>query len=125
MSTPTVTIPAPRGLSGLEEAVDRYEGIKQYSLAQILGVWAAAALPMGVLSWIIAPSLADRLSGTGDVPMLKALVLLITAGLVWQFALVLGLVWFEQRSLRWSTLREALWLRSPRSPRSGRVGGKL
>jgi membrane protease YdiL (CAAX protease family) len=118
-------MPAPRGLSRLGEAVDRYEGIRQYSLAQILAVWAAAALPMGILSWIVAPSLADRLSGSGDVPMLKALLLLITAGLVWQFVLVLGLVWLEQRSLRWSTLRDALWLRSPRSPRSGRVGGKL
>jgi membrane protease YdiL (CAAX protease family) len=39
--------------------------------------------------------------------------------------MVAGLVWLEQRSLRWSTLREALWLRSPRSPKSGRVGGKL
>jgi uncharacterized protein len=34
-------------------------------------------------------------------------------------------VWFEQWSLRWSTLRETLWLRSPRNPRSGRIGGKL
>ena len=38
--------------------------------------------------------------------------------------LVLGLVGYEQRSLRWSRLREALWLRSPRSPRTGRVGGR-
>jgi membrane protease YdiL (CAAX protease family) len=125
MSTPTITIPAPRGLSGLEEAVDRYDGIRQYSLGQIVAVWAAAAVPMGVLAWIVAPSLADRLSGAGDIPMFKALLLLLTAGLVWQFVLVAGLVWFEQRSLRWSTLRQALWLRSPRSPSSGRVGGKL
>jgi uncharacterized protein len=31
----------------------------------------------------------------------------------------------EQGTLRWSTVREALWLRSPRSPRSGRVGGRV
>ena len=42
-----------------------------------------------------------------------------------QFVLVVALVWFEQRSLRWSTLRDALWLRSPQSPKSGRVGGRL
>jgi membrane protease YdiL (CAAX protease family) len=74
---------------------------------------------------MVAPPLADQLSGAGDVPMLKALLLVLTAGLIWQFVLVVGLVWFEQRSLRWSTLRDALWLRSPRSPRSGRVGGRL
>jgi membrane protease YdiL (CAAX protease family) len=127
MSTPSITVPAPYAVARAEEEgkVDRYQAVKQYSLAQIFAVWAAAALPMGVLSWIVAPPLADRLSGAGDVPMLKALLLVITAGLIWQFVLVLALVWFEQRSLRWSTLREALWLRSPRSPRSGRVGGKL
>ena len=80
---------------------------------------------MGVLAWIVAPALADGLSGAGDVPMFKALLLVLTAGLIWQFVLVVGLVWLEQRSLRWSTLRDALWLRSPRSPSSGRVGGKL
>src|SRR4029453_15490604 len=45
--------------------------------------------------------------------------------LIWQFVLVMALVRHEQRSLRWSTLREALWLRSPRSPRSGRLGGGI
>lgn len=125
MSTPTVTIPAPRGLSGLEEAVDRYEGIRQYSLGQIVAVWAAACLPMGVLAWLVAPALKDNFSGAGNVPMAKALFLVLTAGLIWQGVMVAGLVWLEHRSLRWSTLREALWLRSPRSPKSGRIGGKL
>lgn len=36
MSTPTVAMPVPRGLSSLDEAVDRYEGIRQYSLPQSL-----------------------------------------------------------------------------------------
>jgi membrane protease YdiL (CAAX protease family) len=125
MSTSSITLPVPHALAGHEEEVDRYQAVKQYSLAKILAVWAAAALPMGVLSWIVAPPLADRLSGAGDAPMLKALLLVLSGGLIWQFLLVLGLVWFERRSLRWSTLREALWLRSPRSPRSGRVGGRL
>ena len=125
MSTPSITIPAPKAHAQREEAVDRYQAVQQYSLARILAVWAAAAVPMGVLAWIVAPGLADRLSGDGDVPMFKALIVVLTGGLIWQFVLVVGLVWFEQRSLRWSTVREALWLRSPRSPRSGRVGGKL
>jgi uncharacterized protein len=125
MSTPTNTIPAPRALSGLEEAVDRYAGIKQYSLGQIVAVWAAATLPMGVLAWIVAPALKDNFSGAGNVPMAKALLLVLTAGLIWQGVMVAGLVWIEQRSLRWSMLRQVLWLRSPRSPKSGRLGGKL
>jgi CAAX protease family protein len=125
MSTRTIAAPAVPLRTRRAEEADRYAGIEQYSLVRILGVWAVAALPMGVLAWIVAPALADRLSGEGDVPMLKALLLALTAGSIWQFALVVGLVWSEQRNLRWSTVRNALWLRSPRSPRSGRIGGRV
>jgi membrane protease YdiL (CAAX protease family) len=99
--------------------------IPQYTRRWILAIWAAAALPMAALAWIAVPTVADRLSGEGNLPMVKALLLCLTAGLIWQFVLVVVLVGREQRSLRWSTLRDALWLRSPRSPRSGRIGGKV
>ena len=99
--------------------------IPQYRLRTIFAVWAAAALPMGVLAWLVAPALKDSFTGAGNVPMAKALFLCLGAGMFWQFVLVVALVWREQRTLRWSVLREALWLRSPRSPRSGRIGGKL
>ena len=80
---------------------------------------------MAALAWLVAPVLADRFAGTGIVPMMKALIVCLDLGLVWQFVLVAILVGREQRTLRWSTVREALWLRSPRSPRSGRVGGRV
>ena len=57
--------------------------------------------------------------------MVKALLLCITVGLIWQFVLVVILIGREQGTLRWLKLREALWLRAPRSPTSGRVGGWL
>jgi len=125
VSTPSIAVAAPHALAARQEEVDRYQAVRQYSLGQILGVWAAAALPMGVLAWIVAPAIKDSFSGAGDVPLIKALLLLLTAGMIWHCVLILGLVWFEQRRLRWSTLRDALWLRSPRSPKSGRVGGRL
>jgi membrane protease YdiL (CAAX protease family) len=99
--------------------------IPQYGLAAIVGVWAAAALPMAAAAWLVAPLLADRFGGDGIVPMAKALYITLTIGLVWQFVLVAVLVRREQGNLRWSTVRDALWLRSPRSPRSGRVGGRV
>ena len=108
-------------------SVSRYESggvvIPQYSRGAILAIWLAAALPMGVLSWVVAPRLADSMTGTH--PLVQALLLCLTAGLIWQFVLVVGLVGVEQRSLRWTTVRDALWLRAPKSPRSGRVGGKV
>jgi uncharacterized protein len=97
--------------------------VRQYSLAQILGVWAAAAIPMGVLAWIVAPLLRDQLEG--EDPFAQALLICITAGLVWQFVLVLILVRLELGTLRWSRVREALWLRTPRDPKTGREGGRV
>lgn len=99
--------------------------IRQYGRGEILAVWSAAALPMGLLAWLVAPALAGRSTGVGDVPMFEALIASLTGGLVWQFLLVMGLVAREQRTVRLSTLREALWLRAPVSPRTGRAGGKV
>ena len=80
---------------------------------------------MAALAWLVAPVLADRFAGEGHVPMAKALIVSLAIGMVWQFVLVATLVGREQQTLRWSTVREALWLRSPRSPRSNRIGGRL
>jgi membrane protease YdiL (CAAX protease family) len=99
--------------------------IPQYRRRTILTVWAAATLPMAALAWLVAPTLAGRLTGDGTVPLAKALIACLTVGLVWQFVLVAVLVGREQRTLRWPTIRQALWLRSPQSPRSGRTGGRL
>ena len=101
----------------------RYVGVKQYSLGQVLGVWAAATVPMAVLAWIIAPWLSDRLNG--EEPLTQALLICLTLGLVWQFALVMILMRRELGTLEWSRVRDALWLRPPRDQNSGRVGGKV
>jgi uncharacterized protein len=98
-------------------------GTVQYSLAKILGIWAAAALPMAALAWVVAPWFADRLDGPLALP--RALLALLTVGLIWQFVLVMILVYRERGSLRWPVLKDALWLHSPRSPTTGRVGGRL
>ncbi|HET9199699.1 MAG TPA: CPBP family intramembrane glutamic endopeptidase [Dehalococcoidia bacterium] len=103
--------------------VDTDDGIRQYSLTEILIVWAAAAVPMGLLAWVGAPLLREVLSG--DERLIKALFILLTAGLIWQFILVLILVRREQGSLSWPVLCGVLWLQSPRDPNSGRVGGRL
>ena len=107
-----------------DSAVSHVE-ITQLRIGRIFAVWAAAALPMAALAWLLAPALADRFAGVDDVPMAKALIVSLAIGMVWQFVLVAILVGREQRTLRWSTVREALWLRSPRSPRSGRIGGRV
>ena len=68
--------------SRADVAVAKVE-IPQYRLLAILAVWAAAALPMAALAWLVAPALDDHLSGEGRVPLVKALLLLLTGGLIW------------------------------------------
>ena len=97
--------------------------LPQYSLRRILAVWAAAALPMAALAWIVAPSLARVFDGPTAWP--RAIVLSLTAGLVWQFVLVVVLVRKEQGTLRWPVVKDALWLHKPQSPKTGRRGGRL
>lgn len=105
------------------DEADRYRAVRQYSLAEILAVWAAAAIPMGVLAWIVAPWLRDQIGG--DDPFAESLLICLTAGLIWQFFLVLILVRRELGTLEWSRVRDALWLRSPRDPKTGQVGGRV
>ncbi len=84
--------------------------IPQYSKARVLTVWAAAALPMGLLAWVVAPAIA------GDGPnFAPVLICCLTAGLVWQFVLVLLLNGFSLRGL---------WLQRPSTP-DGRRGGRV
>lgn len=94
--------------------------LRQHTRLGVVGVWAAAALPMAALAWLVAPAIAEP--AAGDVDWFRALALTMTAGLVWQGLLVAGLVLAEQQTLRWSVVRRALWLTRPtladgRSPR--------
>src|SRR3954464_3807382 len=77
---------------------------RQYSLTKILAIWAAAALPMALLGWVIAPLTGNRVDlGVGDdnrVIFMRAV--LLTVGLMWQFVLAMAIVYREEGDLRWS-----------------------
>src|SRR5512136_876744 len=94
--------------------------IPQYSLGKVLLVWLAAAAPMGVLGWIVAPALGR---GSDNPGMVRLGVL--TIGLIWQFVLVMILLYREAGDLHWSTIRERLWLQAPRSSRTGATDRRL
>jgi hypothetical protein len=57
------------------------ERMDQYSLWQILGILALVALPMALLSWVVAPAIIPY------SPLHPGITfwLLIIAGMVWQF----------------------------------------
>jgi membrane protease YdiL (CAAX protease family) len=96
----------------------------QYSLAKILGIWAAATLPMFILAWVVFPALAPEWEedpvGRGAVKMA-----LMAVGLLWLFILAMIIVYREEGDLRWATLRRRLWLNTPRDPKTGEPRRKL
>jgi membrane protease YdiL (CAAX protease family) len=78
---------------------------------------------MGVLAWIVAPWLEDQLGG--DEPLAQALLILLTLGLIWQFVLVLILIRWELGDFIGHGCARPSWLRPPRDPKTGRVGGRV
>jgi len=93
--------------------------IPQYSPGKILLIWVAAAAPMAILGWVVAPALARESANPAIVRLAS-----LTVGLIWQFALVLILLAREGVPLRWASVRERLWLVAP-SDSSGRTNRRL
>ncbi len=97
--------------------------IPQYSLGKILAIWAAAAVPMAILGWVIAPALASG-TPTGRQAFTTR-VTTLTAGLIWQFVLAMIIVRREEGDLRWTSIRRRLWLHTPQDPTTGRPRARL
>ena len=100
------------------------ETTARYSLAKILGIWAAAAVPMAILGWIVAPALAPDLA-SDPIGAAVARVGVLTVGLIWQFVLSMIIVYREEGDLRWATVRRRLWLNTPRDPKTGEPRARL
>ena len=96
-------------------------GTDQYSLGQILGIWAIVALPMALLSWVVAPLIIPY------VPLHPGITfwLLIIIGMIWQFVVSLVILYRELGTLRWSVLRRRTWLQTPRDPKTDQPNAKL
>jgi membrane protease YdiL (CAAX protease family) len=86
----------------------------QYTLWQILGIWASAALPMGLIYWVIVPLLISR---GNTYPF--AFLLLINAGLVWEGVLAYLILRREVKPFTWQGVKDRLWLYTPSNPKTG------
>jgi hypothetical protein len=91
---------------------------EQYSLGKILGIWALAAIPMGILSWIVFPAVSPDFNSDPLSAGVKRIALL-TSGLIWLFVLSMIIVRQEEGNLRWETIKRRLWLNAPRDPKTG------
>jgi len=97
---------------------------EQYSLAKILGIWALAAAPMGILNWIVFPLLAPDFE-SDPFRFGITLLVLLTLGLVWLFVLSMIIVRREEGDLRWATVKRRLRLNAPREPATGQPRARL
>jgi membrane protease YdiL (CAAX protease family) len=97
---------------------------KQYSLAQMLGIWAAATLPMFVLAWVVFPTLSPDFE-TDPLGRAAVKMTAMAVGLIWDFCLAMIIVYREEGDLRWATLRRRLWLNAPQDPKTGEPRRKL
>ncbi len=88
---------------------------RQYSLAAILGIWAAATLPMGVLAFVVVPAVIPHTQLHPGLVFWIAMV----AGMIWQFVLALLLLRAEPGGLHWKSLRKRIWLQPPSDPKTG------
>jgi hypothetical protein len=96
----------------------------RYALLRVLGIWAAAALPMGILGWIVAPALSPAIE-VNPVGAIVARLGALTIGLIWLCILSLIVVYREEGDLRWTTIRRRLRLNTPRDPHTGAPRRKL
>lgn len=88
----------------------------QYSLVQIIGLWAMVALPMFFLAWVIAPALAPYSPFHPGITYW----LLIIVGMIWQFVFSLIILYREMGTLNIRRIRERTWLTAPEEPKTGK-----
>ena len=96
----------------------------QYSLAKILGIWAAVVTPIAILNYILKPAISPDFD-SDPIGAAKIKVILITVGLIWQFVLAMIIVNREEGDLRWATIKQRFWLNAPRDPKTGETRRKL
>ena len=100
------------------------ERMAQYRLWQILGIWALASIPMGILSWVVFPAVSPDFKSDA-LGASVTLIVLLTIGLIWLFVLSMIIVWKEEGDLRWATIRRRLFLNAPQDPRTGKTRRRL
>lgn len=95
--------------------------LPQYSLTRILLIWAAAALPMPVLAFWLAPQ-AVPLTGLHPGIVLWGLMIL---GMIWQFVLSVVLLRAEAGAAQHTGWTARIWLQTPRDRATGQPRMRL
>ena len=94
---------------------------KQYSFSKILSIWALASVPGGLLFWLGLPFL-DKYTAISA----GYLVLIVLAiSYIWHFSLAFLILKKEAGELRWKSIKDRLWLRTPTENRQMTTGSTV
>jgi hypothetical protein len=76
---------------------------------------------MALLTWVITPIVVPL------IPLHPGITfwLLMIAGMAWQFVVALVIVYRELGTLRWSDLRQRMWMQAPQDPKTGQPNPRL
>lgn len=88
----------------------------QYSLKNILIIWALSAIPMGVLGFVITPAVV----AITNWPALIVYWIAVIIGLVWQFILSLIILKRDGHELNWRTVVTRMKYQRPVNPKTGK-----
>ena len=107
----------------IQASMDRSqaERLDQYTLWQILGIWALVALPMALLVWVVVPAVIPYSPFAPGITYWLAII----AGMAWEFVVALVIIYRELGTLRWSAIRQRTWLQTPRDPKTDKPNRKL
>ena len=95
---------------------DSNEVDKPYSLTKILLIWAASAIPMGILAYVLTPKVVKLTNWSPLIVYWFA----VNLGLVWQFILSLIVLKIDGNKLNWQTVVTRMRYRRPVNPRTGK-----
>lgn len=93
----------------------------QYSLAKILGIWALASLPGGLLFWLGLPFL-DKYT---EISVGYLVLIVLVLPYFWHFILTFLILKNEGGDMHWSAIKDRLWLRTTTDPKTGKKNNVL
>jgi len=118
MKTDTLSSPAIQGRANRTQA-ERSE--KQYSLSQILWIWALASIPGALLFWLGLPIL-DRIT---DISVAYLVPIVTVIPYFWHILLAFLILKKEGGDLDWNSIKDRLRLRTTTDPRTGQRNNAL
>lgn len=88
---------------------------RQFTLAEVVGLWTVVAIPMALLAWFVVPVVVDQV----NFPAVIIYWLILMVGIAWQTVVSFWVIVRHEGTLNWETIRRFVRLNKPRDPKTG------